>query len=108
MDNSDETMLPEKFTKGFADIPDVPGHLYAGIRRRIDRKRTVRRAIWAIAASLILVVTAFQATHYLHSSGAVVAEAGEELSSVDSYINSTVYEENDNSYVCYEETLYQE
>jgi hypothetical protein len=55
-------------------------------------------------------VTAFQTIHLIQpqTQSASVAEAAEELSTIDSYINSDVYKENDNSYGYYEETLYQE
>jgi hypothetical protein len=110
MDTMGENPLSKKFLDEFTDIPSVPGHLYAGIRHRIDRKRALLRTVWAIAASLILMVTAFQVTRLMQpqAQSAPVAEAAEELSTIDSYINSTVYKENDNSYVYYEETLYQE
>lgn len=108
MDNNAENQLPEKFINELANVPSVPQHLYAGIRRRIDRKRTLVRAIWAVAASLLITVTAFQAAHMMRPENASVAEAAEELSVVNSYINSNVYKEDDNSYGYYEETLYQE
>jgi hypothetical protein len=103
-----EDQLPAGFIGDFADIPDVPGHLYGRLRHGIDRRVAVRRTLWAVAASLIIMVTAFSVAHLSRPQIASVAEAEEELSTVDSYINSNVYTEDDNSYVYYEETLYQE
>jgi hypothetical protein len=110
MDENADNLLPTKFINEFAEIPSVPQHLYASIRHRIDRKRALLRTVWAIAASLILMVTAFQTVRLVQpqTQGASVAEAAEELSNVNSYINSDVYKEDDNSYAYYEETLYQE
>jgi hypothetical protein len=104
----DESLLPKKFIDEFMNIPSAPSHLYAGVRHRIDRKRAVMRTVWAVAASLILMVTALQTARLLQPADIPVAEAAEELTTVDSYINSTVYKEDDSSYVYYEETLYQE
>jgi hypothetical protein len=104
----DEGFLPKGFIDELMDIPPAPAHLYTGVRRRIDRKRAVVRTVWAVAASLILMITAFQTARLLQPAAIPVAEAAEELSTVDSYINSTVYKEDENSYVYYEETLYQE
>ena len=108
MDSDTGDLLPKKFLDELADIPSLSPSLYSAIRRRIDRKRTILRTVWAVAASLILMVTAFQVTRLFAPANASVAEASEELSTVDSYINSDVYRENDNSYGYYEETLYQE
>ena len=108
MDNNDENLLPENFISEFTDIPSVPQHLYAGIRHRIDRKRTVLRTVWAVAASLLITLTAFQMVRLIHPHNSYVPEVAEELSGVNSYINSEVYKENDSSYGYYEETLYQE
>jgi hypothetical protein len=108
MDNNEKNPLPKKFLDDLADIPSLSPSLYAGIRRRIKRKTAIVRTVWAVAASLIIMVTAFQVTRLVPPANASVAEASEELSTVDSYINSDVYRENDNSYGYYEETLYQE
>jgi hypothetical protein len=108
MDNNDEVPLPKKFLDELSDIPSHPQSLYAGIRRRIDGKIATMRTVWAVAASLIIMVAAFQATHLLRPQNASITEAAEELSGVSNYINSDVYRENDNSYPYYEETLYQE
>jgi hypothetical protein len=110
MDNNAENLLPKKFIDELTDIPSVPQDLYAGIIHRIDRKRVMLRTVWAIAASLVVMVTAFQGTRLMQpqTQSTSIAEAAEELSNVNSYFNSEVYKEDDNSYAYYEETLYQE
>jgi hypothetical protein len=108
MDQFTENMLPKNFIDGLADIPAMPQHLYTGIRHKINRKRAVVRAVWAVAASLVISLTAFQMVQQHAPRVSYVPEAAEELSAVDSYFNSSVYKENENSYAYYEETLYQE
>jgi hypothetical protein len=112
MGTHDEDQLPARFAGAFADIPELPDHLYGGVRQGIDRKTTVRRTAWAVAASLVVMVTAFSAAHRFGPQdaplAASVADVSEELNTVDSYINSNVYKEDDDSYAYYEETLYQE
>jgi hypothetical protein len=108
MEPSNEIALPEKFRDELKDIPGVPGHLYAGMMHSIDRKRAVLRTVWSVAASLLIMVTAFQAAHLLRPQSASVPEVAEELSSVNRYFNSEVYTVDENSYAYYEETLYQE
>jgi hypothetical protein len=110
MDINGEDPLPKRFVDEFTAIPSVPEVLFSGIRHRIDRKKALLRTVWAVAATLVVTVTAFQANRLTHprTQTASVAEAEEELSNVNSYINSDVYKENDASYAYYEETLYQE
>jgi hypothetical protein len=110
MEQNSDNRLPKNFIDGLADIPALPHHLYAGMRQRIDRKRVALRTVWAVAASLMLMVAAFQATRLVQprTQSVAVAEAAEELSNVDSYINDGGYNENETSYGYYEETLYQE
>jgi hypothetical protein len=108
MDQNNEMSLPEKFIDELGNVPALPLHLYAGIRRGIDRKRAVLRTVWAAAASLLIMVTAFQAIHLVHPQNIYVPEAAEELTSVNRYFNSEVYTTDENSYAYYEETLYQE
>ena len=107
MDAYDEK-LPDKFVRELADVPPMPSHLYALARRRIVRKKIVMRTVWAVAASLVIMITGLEAVRLTRPHNEYVPEVAEELSAVNSYINSDVYKENDNSYAYYEETLYQE
>jgi hypothetical protein len=108
MDQNSETSLPEKFIDELKDIPAVPGHLYARMKHGINRKRAVLRTVWAVAASMLIMVTAFQAAHLVRRQNTPVPEVAEELSSMNRYFNSEVYSADEDSYAYYEETLYQE
>jgi hypothetical protein len=108
MEQTSENRLPRQFIDALADIPSLPRHLYSNVKRKLDAKLLVVRSAWALAASILIAISAFQAVHLSASHNTYVAEAADELSGVSSYINSDVYRENDNSYAFYEEVLYKE
>ena len=108
MDQMNEKQLPEKFNNTFADVPPLPGQLFAVITRKIARRTLLTRSMWAVAASLILAVSSLTAYRVTMQHGSGSPDAAEVLNTVSSYYNSSVYQEDEKSYVGYEEVLYQE
>jgi hypothetical protein len=108
MDQMKEKQLPEKFSNAFADIPPLPGQLFAVITRKIARRTLLTRSVWAVAASLLITVSSLTAYRMTMLHGSSSPDAAEVLNTVSSYYNSSVYQEDEKSYVGYEEVLYQE
>lgn len=107
MEQMNEKQLPEKFTSAFADVPPLPGQLFGMITRKIARRTMLARSLWAVAASLLIAVSSLTAYRMTLPHGSGSPEAAEELSTVSSYYNSSVYQADEKSYVGYEEVLYQ-
>lgn len=49
-------MKQEEFYQKLSEVPPFPDPLYSKIERKINRKRTLARMIWALAACVILAV----------------------------------------------------
>ena len=76
--------------------------------RKIARRTLLTRSVWAVAASLLIAVSSLTAYRVTMLHGSNSPEATEVLNTVSSYYNSSVYQEDEKSYVGYEEVLYQE
>jgi len=107
-----EPSLEKPFSKNaltaLEDIPPLPSYLYGAVMGKINRKRTIARSVFGMAASVLVAFSVFTVTHVAHSPAPYSTEVAEELSGVNSYINSDVYKTNANSYGYYEEVLYQD
>ncbi len=110
MEQITNNQLPKRAFEALADIPPVPVYLYGAIMRKIDRRRMLVRAVFSVAASVLIAVSAFTVTTYRISTqrASYAPEVAEELQGVNNYINNDVYRENANSYGYYDEVLYQE
>ncbi len=110
MEQNTDNQLPARAFEALTDIPPIPVHVYGAVMRNIGRRRILVRAVFSVAASVLIAVSAFTVTAYRMSTqrAPYAPEVAEELQGVNSYINNDVYRENANSYGYYEEVLYQE
>jgi hypothetical protein len=108
MEQMQENQLPRRAFEQLAEIPPLPSHLYGTIIGKINRRKIVARSVFGIAASVLVAVSAFTVTRFASPGASYSAEVADELSGVNSYINSDVYQANSNSYGYYDEVLYQE
>ena len=108
MDQLSEKQMPRAALDQLTSIPPLPENLYGAVIRRINGRRAAGRAVFGLAASLVIAVSAFTAMHLSTSRAAYSAEIAEDLNGANTYFNSDVYRENSNSYGYYEEVLYQQ
>jgi hypothetical protein len=108
MEPSLEKPLSQNAIAALGDIPPLPSNVYGAVIGRINRGRTINRAVFGMAASVLVAVSAFTVMHVTNTPASYSTEVAEELTGVNSYINSDVYKANGNSYSYYEEVLYQD
>jgi hypothetical protein len=100
-------MTTEKaFFEELARTPDLPPHLYNGIRRSISRRILLMRTFFSLAAMLFLSVgiTALQGS-FTGSSVAISPEVMSELQSISDYGNGTDIPNDLETYSFYEGDL---
>ena len=97
MDQMNEKPLPENFARAMADVPPLPGHVYGAIARKINRGKIIMRSVWAAAASLIIVVSAFTAFRVSAPQETSNAEISDEVACINDYFNSDDLQDDDNA-----------
>jgi len=108
METSLEKPLSKNAIAALENIPPLPSYLYSAVIGKINRNKTITRAVFGMAASVLVAVSAFTVTQVANAPASYSTEVAEELTGVNSYINSDVYKANGNSYGYYEEVLYQD
>lgn len=104
MELNSENRLPETFVGQLSDIPPLPGHLYAGVMRKIGRRKVLARTLWAAAASVLIAVSLFTTYRSTAPREAYNPEISDEISCISSYFNSDDLQDDDNA--TYENVLY--
>lgn len=77
-----------EFYQSIGDVPQLPADLYGSIERKLRRRVAVRRKLFAIAASLIVVAGALPLIiNHFADSGPLRPEVTSELATVRDFLN---------------------
>ena len=84
----------QKFYHDLADMPDLPTECYATIERKIRQRSRTRVTLYALAASIILVIGTFRLLEQKPSQNDVLqTEVANELQIIHDYLNSSDLDE---------------
>ncbi len=110
MEHDTHIQLSKRAVEALANIPPAPSYLFDAVMRQIDRKKILMRALFSVAATVIIAVTAFSVTAYRMTTqrASYSPEVAADLQRASNYYNNDVCKENANSYEYYQEVLYQE
>ncbi len=80
----------QDFYRELADVPALPPDLFDGIRHRINRNVLIKKSLFALAASFVLVIGSLQVITMQPSRGNVVQpEVASELQTIHDYLNGS-------------------
>jgi hypothetical protein len=80
----------QDFYRELADVPELPPDLFDDIRHRINRRALIKRSLFALAASLVLVIGSLQVVTMQPSRGTIVQpEVASELQTIHDYLNGS-------------------
>ena len=82
---NDET----SFYRELGTVPELPADCYTAVEREIRRKKTVPRILFALAASIVLVIGSLQiVTHNQPQNNGIQEDVASELQIISDYLNS--------------------
>lgn len=105
----------ERFWQRLGNVPDVPESVYPSITGRIRGTRTVRRGIWALAATLVIAagVTFYTGSSLLPTPSPIAEQTGElsrevldELQSIRDFLTGADLDREIETYASMDNGLY--